>query len=471
MATDILHLMATISPDVFCQAKARAKTKAALNHALATGDKMGYFKAAQIVLPCEPNAVALEQLWECNGFDLPGQRSPVEQHVLTLDNPAEPLEPIYFDLLHELMAQEGWTVEKMLDTASATPGSGLSLDLNRRALVDQHEAGRLLILLQSRIRAFVQEWQKWHEQKRQLTFFAQARTPDDPARATARQRLSHQWQQGDYGAGADREAAFESWLPEAEAELRTQIDLARDLLAGDLRLLKLQANWLKPYLQPQQSSRHAGNPALVTGFNTAVFEVVLLVGLDLKLEQRVRAGELPKMLLNPKCRRGRPGLLIEMKFLTIPERTPGSAYAYRGRAQITITSFALNDDELAVLRRELQRSEWGEVLSLLETNASGKLDALLNDLDELLVEPKAERGKSAESAATSDPNPFTALFDFSDWFGSEAREATNRPVEPLKPDSASEAVIRSLALLEARQQCLELYERCKQMLKLPGWKS
>ena len=83
----------------------------------------------------------------------------------------------------------------------------------------------------------------------------------------------------------------------------------------------------------------------------------------------------------------------------------------------------MNEEELTVIRRELQRSECGEVLGMLETNLSDNLNALLNDLDELLVEPKQEHITTKKSEEASDPNPFTALFDFSDWFGNRVLKA------------------------------------------------
>ncbi|NOS71523.1 MAG: hypothetical protein HOP33_16555 [Verrucomicrobia bacterium] len=447
---------------MFCQPQLCAKTKSALRDALAADNKLAYLKAAMIASPVDPNCIALDKLWEDNFFNLPGHRSPTEQHSLTIDNPAEPLEPIYFELLHGLSAHEEWTIEKLIDTASATPASGLSLDLNRRSQMDQHEATKLLTFMRQRIRSFVQEWQKWREQKRQLTLYAQARTPEDPAHESARHRLSHKWQEGEHIVGADREAAFVQWLNESESELRTQAAIGRDLLAGDLNLLRLQANWLRPYLHAQSKSRHANDPAMVTAFNTAIFDIVLLVKMNSPLQPMVESGELPKMLLNPKHRGAEPVLIVEIKFRAIPERVKSGAYAYRGRAELQFTSYALTDAELTILRRELNRSEWGEMLGMLETNLSGNLNALLNDLDELLVEPKAEKA-TKQPDKTNDPNPFTALIDFTGWFSQNETPEQVTLLEPLKPDTEPEAVIRSLNLLEARQRCLELYHRSKEL--------
>jgi len=74
---------------------------------------------------------------------------------------------------------------------------------------------------------------------------------------------------------------------------------------------------------------------------------------------------------------------------------------------MTFTSYALNDDERAVFIRELQRSEWGEVLGLLELDTTANLNALLSDLDELLTEAPALDPEQKPSSP--DTNPFSAV--------------------------------------------------------------
>jgi hypothetical protein len=67
----------------------------------------------------------------------------------------------------------------------------------------------------------------------------------------------------------------------------------------------------------------------------------------------------------------------------------------------------------------------------------------------------------------SDPNPFTALFDFSDWSGSDWGDARHNADTLLKHDSEIEEIVRSQALLDARRRCHEFYTRCKQSLRMP----
>jgi hypothetical protein len=44
-----------------------------------------------------------------------------------------------------------------------------------------------------------------------------------------------------------------------------------------------------------------------------------------------------------------PMVVIELNIRAAPERTPGGAYGYRGRIEVILTSYALNEQELAVV--------------------------------------------------------------------------------------------------------------------------
>ena len=464
---DISKLMAAINPDIFCQPRAQAKVKRELRDYLWLGSHLAYQKAAELTVPVEPNFIPLKQLEDENPFRLPGQRSPVQQHVLVLDRPEEPLEPIYFNLLDDLQQREDWRVTKLVDTVTGAAGAGLSTDLTRRVMQQQKHAAEQMSGIQHQIRALLHHWQKWREQKESLATYDTANGPDGNDKENALRILQHRWRRAsdpELASDASKStSAFELWHKHSEAETRRLLEIERQLLANELHLLKLQAAWLKPYLVSQQKGDTKNTPDLVMAFNTAVFELVLVVEPASEIELFVQKGELPKMLLGKEHRRPHPILLVELRFRAIPERTKGAAYAYRGRAELTFTSYALNDDELSVFIRELQRSEWGEIFGLLEQDSATNLKSLLDDLDELLaVEPAKEPDAKAESI---DINPFSALFSIGDLFKSnELQTNPTKPTEPLKPDTAVEQVLRSFALLEARRWCQELYQSEKTAL-------
>jgi hypothetical protein len=462
------NLVAAICPDVFCQPASRGKVKRLLRDSLAAANHLAYQHAAAQAKPVEVNAVALERLMETNPFDYPGHRSPVEQHTLELENVAEPVEPFYFQLLDQLQNQEGWRVTKLVDTVTSTNGPGFSTDLTARVTQQQHQAAEQMLRMQHQVRTLLQQWQKWKDLREQLRAYDAASEKNGPDRETAEWALHLRWRRlieaAPEGHRTNTDTEFRRWRKQSETDLRRLVEIDRRLLAQQLNFLKLQAGWLRPYLQTSVAPTGKNDPSLVNAFNTALFEVLLLVELPSGIDVRVQKGELPKMLSNRKHQRAAPVLLIELRFRAIPERAKAGHYGYRGRVTMTFTSYALREDELRVLVRELQRSDWGEVLGIVEADLAGNLSALLNDLDELLVEPDTTAVSSGKPESPStNANPFTALFDFSNWRAAETEQHNYVGKEPLRADTETEAVLRTLALLEARESCLELYHRSKEL--------
>lgn len=176
-------------------------------------------------------------------------------------------------------------------------------------------------------------------------------------------------------------------------------------------------------------------------------------------------GDLPRILLKASERQYYPVLLIELNIHAAPERTPGGGYIYRGRVEVVATSYALNQDELALLRREVEHDDFREVIDTVVGNAEGTLSDIVGKI-EALLSPRV-----AEVETPDNPNPFTALLDFGGTFGKresvDSPHAAARRGKPLQADSDFEKVIRSQAILEARKRCLEFYEHEKLRLQMP----
>jgi hypothetical protein len=148
-----------------------------------------------------------------------------------------------------------------------------------------------------------------------------------------------------------------------------------------------------------------------------------------------------------------PILVIELKIRGAPERTPGVAYGHRGRIELVLTSYALNEEELAVVRGGVGRDALREVIGVVDGNAAGALSEIVEEIKGLVPgPPKAEQ-------EPEDTNPFTALLDFRKPEATSAadreRDSTNPCPQPIRGDSDIEKVIRSQAILEARRRCLD----------------
>jgi hypothetical protein len=178
----------------------------------------------------------------------------------------------------------------------------------------------------------------------------------------------------------------------------------------------------------------------------------------------VDRGDLPHFILKAKPHALFSVLILEFKFRAAPERTAGGAYGYRGRFELTMTSYALNAGELLALRRELDRDNLDTTMQALGGDTGNVIAELVKQVETLVAEPVKETEPEPD-----DPNPFTSLFAFKQTFGSEKQkiESNGETLEAVVPDSEIEQVIRSQAILDARRRCLRLYNRCKLVLKMP----
>jgi len=132
------------------------------------------------------------------------------------------------------------------------------------------------------------------------------------------------------------------------------------------------------------------------------------------------------------------------------------------------TSYALNEQEVAVLIRELERNELHDTFDVLNPEPMKDLDAVVNEIETLIAEPKPA---SQQPASSDSANPFSALYSLSKLFSSEPRsdEQPDSEFASIKPDTDMEEVLRSEAILEARKFCRELYASQKRTL-IPSWR-
>jgi hypothetical protein len=418
---DVHQIIAAINPDVFCDTAVRREVKRVLREEMRNKNHSAYLWAAAKARPVEAGKISLEDLEQENPFRLPGFKSPVEKHILVHDSFDDSLEAFYFWLVDELAAEE-WTVSKLVDNFAATPGSGLFSEMSRRETRAQQEVMKLL-------------------------------------------REAHSLAQDILRTAAVHDTEAEEHTSTLSPE-RSRPAIERSLLQSKIQTLKLYSRWLGPYLKQvrqmgQQTKSKADWPNL---FNTAAMEIILLAERHYSVEEDVDAGILPKFVLKASRRPCNPVLVVELKIRAAPERTPGGAYGYRGRIEVVLTSYTLNEQELAVVREEMERDELREVIGVVAGDAAGALSEIVEEVEGLIPGPPKEEEKP------DDPNPFTALFDFGKAKATNAaereRDSTNPFPRAIQEDSEMEKALRSQAILEARRRCLDFYGQCKQALKM-----
>jgi hypothetical protein len=209
-------------------------------------------------------------------------------------------------------------------------------------------------------------------------------------------------------------------------------------------------------------------PELVNQFNSALFELVLLGEGKWDYHDVIATGDLPKTYKNITSKKFNPCVLVEIRFLSVPERQQQGGYGFRGRFKIVFSSFALRDDEIKVLRDQIERDNMKDLFKAMEGATDESIGKIQEDIDELLglKEKKDESEKKEEKIASQDIDPFSALFSI---FKSDSPSSSKQDKKiGLPKDTDEEKIIRSLAIIEARKKCIKMYEKYKKEHGMPS---
>lgn len=443
MTVNIHNLIAAINPDLFCQPieERNGKRKDLIQEVKRLAEQKGYLAAAAIARVKDCEFMDYDDVKVMNPFALTVFKNPIEKHILVHDLFRENVAVLYFWLLDNLEHhyQDLSSIEKLADNFNFSPGSGQFSDFNSRTMQMQDQAMKLLEAARRIVESIPNLLRELKDIQNQL----------------ARQS-------GEYAQGPD---ARPNRFPAAsENELKKGFEFRRNQLQNQVNLAKAYARWAKPYLQMirRTEQRATPNAALVNGFNSAIFELVLLVEgkYDLKEEPEM----FPKAWLRREFRAYCPILLVEWRFRGVPEHSPPGGNHYRGRSEITFTSYALREQELEWLKAEIERDELGELLRSLADINEENLKHIQEELNQFMdnENPKAEHN-SKPATHDDDVNPFSALFSIFSGFDGEKTDAS----VSVGPDSTAEQVLRNQALLKARKECQKIYELYKREHGMP----
>src|SRR3989339_293346 len=364
---------------------------------------------------------------------------PETTHKIVYDSAADTLEPIYFWTL-DLMNDFGLKPEKLIDNFMSSPGSGHFGEMGQRASVMQQQGAATMervnailrsvlnliydlkefkvrlqsysdlkdpIKKESAILSLKQIWLDKVDINKQnssikamamgitgfqtlLDAFMFAKTVDEAQKIDLNERVKKILVQRVY--------EFNNWLKESEAELRKRYQLERNYLKSQVNSLKLYSRWAKPYLKAsmQLEQKEGGrNPALVKSFSTTIFELTLLGKTLVKL---------PPELSKVKTRRNYYAcILVDFNFRGIPQKVNQRGdFAFGGRTEITFRGYALNEDELQRLEYELDKSDIGDVLGLIEGATTESLGLLQKEIDDFLDEKEQEEKSETKKKKEED---------------------------------------------------------------------
>jgi len=441
---------------------------------------------------------------------------PSAQHKLIYDSMSEQLEPIYFWILDFMNEMFGGEVEKLIDNFASSPGSGHFGEMGMRKSQMQQQAQTLLASLNSILKSVINLLYDLKEFKIRLTYYDNAKSKDPHIREAGILSLKQIWMdkvdmqrgQGSINAMSSgqlqfvtlrdaflkvnspeevdkldlnervirvlkpRIQEFLTWKTQSEKELRKRFELEKTYLKSQVDSLKLQARWAKPYLkaaeQLESGKKLSSSTALVNAFNVILLELTLMGKAGVSVEDAVIEKDLPSEFGKIKNLRDYYAIiLVDFNFRGVPAKS-GQHYTFGGRSEVTFKAYALNNEELELLKDKLSESDLISSLKLIQGMTKDSLEQLQLDLNEFLGE---EKKKEEEK---EDTNPFSALFSFLKPSPKKKEDKKDKlkllKEKGIKKDNYAEQYIRNLAEADAINRCytiFDIYKKAHGMASLP----
>jgi hypothetical protein len=266
---------------------------------------------------------------------------------------------------------------------------------------------------------------------------------------------------------------FNIWVERSEKELRKRYEIEISYLRSQVNSLKIYSRWVKPYLKASQQleMKESGRePGLVNMFNTLRLELTLLGKSKTKIKESALAGKLPKEFANEKMLKSIKRdfyscVVVDFTFRAIPRQG-----TYVGKSTMTFKAYALNSDELKKIDEELEKSDWGDMLKLIEGATTESLEQLKEDIDQFLKEKPSEEKKIKDQS-----NPFRALIG-----GYNRKEEKKEGKEEKDKEEKKETIVRKDSWIEkehirkitaedAKDKAFTLFDVYKKVHGMPSY--
>jgi hypothetical protein len=425
---------------------------------------------------------------------------PLAEYELGYDSTSETLEPIYFFIL-DLMNDFGFNVVKLVDNFSSSPGSGHFSEMGQRATLMQQQGTKLLGDVNTVLRSVLNIIYDLKEFKIRLQNYDESRAKDDAKKGAAILGLKQLWMdkvdmlkgnssikalamQGGFQPVIDaflvvqnekdvhkldlndrikrillpRINEFNLWLDHSEKELRKRYELEKTYLKSQVNSLKLYTRWAKPYLKAAndlERTEKIGEPSLVKVFNTILLELTILGKSPINVKDAALEGELPIEFQKLKTKRAYyKCTLVDFNFRGIPQKiSQSSHYSFGGKADVTFSSYVLNEDELSKLKDLLIDSESDDVLSLVEAMTTESLGPLKDEINSFLDEVKEEEKEEGS-------NPFVALVGgYEKRADKKSNPEKNKKIGKIRPDDYIEREhLREYASGKSKEITFKLFD-------------
>lgn len=490
MVATISQLIATINPDL-------------------------YYSVPDDKQEAAKNLKEFKRLIEEEGFQKAAEKAKAKsesEHLLIYDSSTETLEPIYFWLLDLMNNVLGGDVKKLVDNFSSSPGSGHFSELSGKGTHMQQQASKTLADIGIVMRSVLNIIYDLKDFKIRLQSYDDLHSKDQSQSNAARQSLKQIWldkvdvqrgqgsvhamSSGQLGFQTLRDAflaandvkdaekidlnervkraliprihEFNIWVSESEKELRKRYALERTYLRSQVNSLKLYSRWAKPYLKAAfslEQKEQRTNADFVKTFNTILLELTLLGKSEVKPEPEM--GDIKLQRKYYQC------VLVDFYFRGIPQRiNQQSHFAFGGKTDITFRAYSLNEDEIKKLEKEIEKSDMGDVLKLIEGSTTESLDKLQEEINFFLEEEENEKKAKEKPKDTS--NPFAALLGRYNKPEKKKEKASKEKKgdedKPIRKDNWIEKThMRPLAAEKAKETIFDLFDVYKKAHQMPSF--
>jgi len=448
------------------------------------------------------------------------KKEPAAQHQIVYNSSASTLEPIYFWVLDFMGSLFGNRIEKIIDNFASSPGSGHFSELQGKVTQMQQEASRVLGTVNNILRGVINLIYDLKEFKIRLSHYDAANDKDEKKAEAGLLALKQMWMdkvdiqrgQGSINALSSgnlqfvtlrdafmasksvadvdnldlnervkrilkpRIQEFLEWRKRSEQELRKRFEIEKTYLKSQVNALKLNARWAKPYLKAAQKlvqkEELETKPELVNVFNTILLELTLMGKNPVDVGQAVVDKKVPREFKKmKKLRTYNSIVLVDFNFRGIPSKA-GQHYVFGGRAEVTFKAYALNNEEIALLKDKLSESDLEDSLKLIQGMTDESLQELKLDINEFLGDEEKEK------EVVEDTNPFAALFSFVKKPEKKEKKEEDKEKQAfekmkkkgVKPDSYPEEYIRAYAEAGAINNCyvvFDIYKKAHNMASFP----
>jgi len=479
-------------------------------------EKLGESEEAQILEDKEAFMEIMEKINPKLYHDKDGKKpKSLASFSLGYDAPTSQIEPVYFwilDFMNERMKLKD--VEKLVDNFTSSPGSGHFAEIGARTTKMQEEGMKIMGLINQVIKTILNLVYDLKEFEIRLGHYKDANSSDPKKKEAGMLSVKQIWMDNvdvKKGRGSinqmslelgfttlrdvfmvansiedvkknqiineqvkriliPRMSEFLKWKELSELELKKRFEIEKAYLRTEVESLKLYTSWAKPYLIAAQKLKQRGfarNPALVNAFNTTLFELVLFGKRKFDqhaLETSVNEKKLPESFRNYKLKRNYYScFLVTLVFRGIPQKVTQQHYGFGGKVDIDFDAFALNEDELDKLKKEISKQSVEDSARLFEVSTQISLEQLKDDLEHFLGGKEEKKEEKPEIQ-----NPFSALFSL---VKPKKEDTKKKNAETIRPDNYIESAIREIVkdkAIGSTATFYDVYKKANRMATITG---